>query len=102
MVRRQSRTNCSASIARRGLNPNAIENLFAGQNPVRHTVERHAACQTKVFLSRRFAYALCELDHYLFGYRLHRSREIHFPLGEFRFRSARGTAEQLGEAVIEA
>src|SRR5262245_40519802 len=90
----------AARVAGGGLDPDVVEQLLAQNQAVRYAIERDAASQAELFHSRL---PLNETGHFqnrLFGDLLNAASQVHFPLGELRFRLARRAAEKLVEGPV--
>ena len=81
-------------IARRGLDPDVVEDAFAHQQSVRHAVERHAAREAQVALAGLAPQRARQLQHDLVRDELDRRREIHRALVHRLVRLARRPTEQ--------
>jgi len=87
-------------IAGGGLDPNVVEQTGSQNLTVGHAVKGDAAGQAQVLLPGHLAGVSGHFQDHLFGDHLNRTGKVHFALGQVGFRLARGTAEQVGEAVV--
>ena len=99
MPEAEGRTQRSASVAGRGLDPDVVERAFAQQPAVADAVQRDAASEAEIWHARFAVSETRHLQHDLLGDVLNRSRQIHFALGQLRFRLPRGASEQRAERV---
>ena len=90
----------AAGVARRGLQPDLVEDFLAQQLAVRHAVERDAAREAQVAFAGFARHAARELDDHFFGDDLNARGQIHFALRQGRLGLARRAAEQLVELRI--
>ncbi len=95
---RDHRGSQSASgISRSRLNPNALEDAFAQDSSIRHTIKRHAPGEAEVLQAGLRPHMPGDAEHDLFRDLLHRPRQIHISLRQARLRLARRAAKQLVE-----
>ena len=93
MPHEPGRSERSARVAGRGLDPNIVERPFAQQPPIGHAIQGNAAGQHQISLHRFFMQIAAEPQHHVFRHHLDACRQIHVPLQQVGFRRSRRPAE---------
>ena len=76
----QGRSQGTASIARRRLDPEIVKVAFAEQTTIGHAVKCHAAGQDEVLQARLRPHVATDPEHGLLGHGLDAGSHIHVPL----------------------
>ncbi len=88
----------SSRVARRGLNPELLEDAAPMQLAVGYAIQGNAAREAEIALARLVLHVAGHAQHDLLGDFLDRTRQVHLALRERRLRHSRGSAKQLLEA----
>ena len=99
VIGRQCRTDRTAGISRRGLDPDILKNVMREDFAVCHAVERHAAGQAQIVQASLLARGPRQSKHDLLGKGLYGSRDIHVELGQQFFRRPNGLSKVIAEAL---
>ncbi len=100
VVGAQRRADRAAGVARRRLDPDAVETAVAQDLAVRDAVERDAARQAQLALAGLARNGAGHAQHDLLGHLLHRGGDVHVERGQELLRSARRLAEQVVERAV--
>ena len=82
MIAEQRRADCSARVARGGLDPDLVEAPVAQELPVRDAVERDTTRETEVALPGLVRERPRHAQQDVVGDGLHRRSEVHVALAE--------------------